>query len=122
MANFKALAKSTRTKNDGFFEGKNRLKLDQLVQLHPNGVTVTDFRQFNGQKGPFYLFAFQENAVDCFSGSTALNDIADAWAAEYNGDVIAASNDLHASGGVRLKLTKTTTKTGNTFFDVEVLD
>lgn len=122
MANFKALAKSTRTKNDGFFQGKNRLKLDQLVQLHPNGVTVTDFRQYSGQKGPFYLFAFAENAVDCFSGSAALNDIADAWVSEYNGDVIAASNDLHASGGVRLKLIKTQTKSGNTFFDVEVLD
>ena len=122
MTNFKQLAKATRTKNDGFFQGKNRLQLDKLVQLHPNGVTVTDFRQFTGPKGTFYLFAFAENAVDCFSGSAALNEIADSWVAPYNGDVIAASNDLHASGGVKLKLTKTQTKNGNTFFDVEVLD
>lgn len=120
--NYAAVAKATRQSNDGFFTNKNRLKLEQVAQLHPHGVTVTDFRRFNGQKGPFYLFAFAENATDCFSGSTALDAIADAWVDKAGGDVIEASNGLHASGGVRMKLTKTTTKTGNTFFDVEILD
>ena len=49
-----------------------------------------------------------------------LDKIAEAWVAD--GDVVAASDELKASGGVKMKLKSVTSSAGRSYYDVEIVD
>lgn len=118
MKDFKALAKNTKT--DGLFKDRQRHKLEDMLKMYPNGFTVIEFRKLTGPNGPFWLFGYKEDPTSCFGGSSVLDKIAEAWT--EGGDVVAASDELKAAGGVKMKLKAVTSGAGRSYYDVEIVD
>lgn len=118
MKDFKALARST--KSDGLFKDRKRHKLEEMANMYPNGFTVIEFRKLSGPNGPFWLFGYKEDPTSCFGGSSVLDKIAEAWSED--GDIAAASDDLKASGGVKMVLKLTKSSTGRDYYDAVILD
>lgn len=117
MKDFKARARST--KSDGLFKDRQRHKLADMAKMYPNGFTVIEFRKLNGPNGPFYLFGYKEDPTSCFGGSTALDKIAESWVDEGE-DIIQVSNELKASGGVKVILKPAVSANGRNYFDVVI--
>ena len=106
----------------GSFIYKDREKIDKdlLIATYPDGVTVTGADLVSGENGTYAVAIFAENTKQYFNGGKALNDIVKEWADGYE-DCEAMSADLQASGGVKIRLTKTKTKSGHDFTAVAVV-
>lgn len=119
MKDFKARAKSTKT--DGLFKDRKRHKLEEMANMYPNGFTVIEFRKLTGPNGPFWLFGYKEDPTSCFGGSSVLDRIAESWVDEGE-EIAAASDDLKASGGVKMVLKLTKSSNGRDYYDAVILD
>lgn len=102
--------------------GRDQLKTEDLI-----GQTVTvyafDFATITdkGQEKTFPVLLLKEHPDHYYNGGALLSKLCMAWAAEYEGDVEAASEALSAEGGVQLRFTATKTKSGNNLTAVDVL-
>ena len=126
--NFKEAAKKKAEERGGcaLFEGKEVLKNDMVIALYPQGVTITAAEIFRGtdDKGVEYDMAAYQIAEDtskACKGGKVLVKIFQEWLDQYNGDSEAMNNDLKASGGVKVKLSKVITQRGKVVTNVEVL-
>lgn len=119
MKDFK---KVTQNSLAGSFIYKDRQKMekDLLIATYPDGVTVTGADLVSGENGVYAVAVFDENDKVYFNGGKALTDIVKEWADGYE-DCEAMSADLKASGGVKLKFTKTKTKSGHDFTAVTIV-
>lgn len=106
----------------GSFIYKDREKIDKdlLIATYPDGVTVTGADLVSGENGIYAVAIFAENPKQYFNGGKALTDIVKEWSVGYE-DCEAMSTDLQASGGVKIKLTKTKTKSGHDFTAVTIV-
>ena len=103
-------------------EGKENIKTEELIKAFPDGVTVIGFTTLKNKKGEtISAFIFKENPGVFFFGGQILTELAVKWSADYNGNFVDANNALLAEGGVKLKLTRKESKTGNTYTDYEVI-
>lgn len=123
MSKFATAAKSATAVNDGLFNNRQKLKTENLIAAYPEGVTVTEFRRFNGQDGPFWLVGFKEDPAVYFSATTVMTKILEDWTEKFGGgDPKTASDALTADGGCRLKFHQEKTSAGKTYVAVDVLD
>lgn len=106
--------------NGGVTSGLEKIKIDELIRLYPDGVSITgvDIISYEGSRFP--SFAFAEDTTKCFTGGMALIQMADAWIDEYDGDMQAINDDLRAEP-VRIRMEKTTTKNKRTYTRVTIL-
>ena len=100
---------------------------DQIQTSDLLGQTVTvisfDFAHIidKGKEKVFPVLLFAEHPDKYYNGGCLLFKMCEAWAAEFDGDVEAASIALEDSGGVRIKFTATKTKSGNNLTSITVL-
>ena len=126
--NFKEAAEKKAAERGGcaLFEGKQVLKNDMVIGLYPNGVTIVAAEVYPGvdDNGVAYEMAAYQIAEDsdkACKGGKVLVKIFKEWLAAYDGNVEAMNEDLKASGGVKVKLSKVFTQRGKTVTNVEVL-
>lgn len=102
--------------------GRDQIKTDDLVG---QTVTVTEFDfatiTDKGVEKTFPVMILEEHPGCYYNGGALLNKLCAAWAAAYDGDIEAASEDLKKSGGVKLRFKATKTKNGNNLTSVEVV-
>lgn len=120
MNKFAQKAKQITEGGDNLFQGRDRIKMENLIAAYPNGVLVTEFRKLKGPKGDFWLLGFAEDPAVCFSATSIVEEILQGWVEGYD-SVIAASDDLKKNGGCKLKLYYKTGKTGNQYVAVDVI-
>lgn len=118
--NFAAIARK-ETSLSRVMEGREKVKTDYIIENYPDGVTLTEFDIVTVNGDTFPVFAFAENNELCFFGGAVLTNIANEWAAAMSGDIEAASNELKAMGGVKVKLANGKTKKGNSLTTVTVV-
>lgn len=106
----------------GSFIYKDREKIDNdlLIATYPDGVTVNGADLVSGENGVYAVAIFAENPKQYFNGGKALTDIVKEWADGYK-DCETMSADLNKSGGVKIKFTKTKTKSGHDFTAVTLV-
>ena len=91
------------------------------------GQTVTvirfDFAHIadKGEEKVFPVLLFAEYPDKYYNGGCLLLKVCEAWAAEFDGDVEAASIALEDSGGVQIKFSANKTKSGNNLTSITVL-
>ena len=91
------------------------------------GQTVTvinfDFAHIidKGEEKVFPVLLFAEYPDKYYNGGCLTSKMCEAWTAEFDGDVEAASIALEETGGVRIKFTATKTKSGNNLTSITVL-
>lgn len=121
MKNFRDIAVKTLSLSE-LMAGREQLKTEELI-----GKTVTivafDFATITdkGEEKTFPVVLFKEYSDHYYNGGTLLMKLCMAWAAEFDGDVDAASDALAAEGGVQIKFRSTKTKSGNNLTSVDVV-
>lgn len=121
MSSFREIAAKTLSLSD-LMAGREKVTTDDLI-----GQTVTviefDFATIKdkGEEKVFPVLLFKERPNEYYCGGTLLNKMCMAWAAEYDGDVAAASNALCDEGGVKIRFSSGRTKNGNNLTNIEVL-
>lgn len=77
-------------------EGREKLKMEDLVKVYPKGVTITAVDMIPDAKtGELYsLFTFEEDETKFASGGVIFNKIAKKWLEEYDYDIHNLSHDL----------------------------
>ena len=119
--NFKKMAQDELSLSP-LMAGKTQIKTDDLI-----GETVTvvafDFATITdrGVEKTFPVLIFAEYPDRYYTGGTLLNKMCAAWAAEYDGDIAAASAALSDEGGVKIRFSAGKTKSGNNLTNIDVL-
>lgn len=102
--------------------GREKIATEQLIG---QTVTVTEFDfatiTDRGKEKTFPVIIFKELPDHYYCGGTLLAKMCMAWAAEYDGDVAAASNALADEGGVQIRFTAGKTKSGDNLTNITVL-
>lgn len=119
MKDFKRVASET-TSGSFIYNDREKIEKDLLIATYPDGVTVIGADLVNGENGVYAVAIFAENPKQYFNGGKALTDIVKEWADGYE-DCEKMSDDLRASGGVKIKFTKTKTKSGHDFTAVTIV-
>lgn len=102
------------------YKDREKIEKDLLMATYPDGVTIVGADLVSGDSGIYAVAIFAENPKQYFNGGKALTDIVKEWADGYE-DCEVMSADLQASGGVKVKFTKTKTKSGHDFTAVSVV-
>lgn len=125
--NFKKSAQEQTTFSK-IMTGREKVKTDYIIKNYPNGITLTEFdlvTMYDSKKereSTFPVFAFKENAKECFFGGTVLTKVAVEWVEQNGGLVEETSEGLKNSGGVKIKMEKGETKNGDVIVRVQFLD
>lgn len=119
--NFKKIASKTLSLSP-LMEGREQLKTEDLIG---KVATVTDFDFANitdkGETKTFPVLLLAEYPDHFYNGGALLSKLCIAWASEFEGDVEAASEALHESGGVQLRFRSTRTRSGNNLTSIDVI-
>lgn len=99
-------------------DGRERLKIDELIATYPDGVSINGFSAFEYMGSPIYSYTFNEDSGKFFSGGGDLFKMGQKWAEEYSIDDI---NESLAINPVKVKIKKVRTKGGKTYTKVDVL-
>lgn len=120
MSKFKSIAKEHA---EGSFVtvGREKVKMEELINVFPGGVTVTQFDFLRGDNGDFVVCAFKEDEKKFFFGGKILTDMCKAWLEGY-ADTKEASADLTAEGGVKFRFKCSKTKTNRDVTLVEIVE
>ena len=112
--NFKKIAKSATVLSD-IMEHRTKVK-KQEGEYH-----IEDFDVIVNEKGEQYVIcAISES--EFINGGFVLNKIFNEFIAMNDGDITGTREEFRKSGGIKVKLTKSETKTGKSLTKVEVLD
>ena len=119
---FREIAAKTLSLSD-LMAGREKMTTEAL-----NGQTVTcvefDFATITDPKQgekTFPVLIFAEYPNHYYTGGALLNKMCQAWAAEYGGDIAAASSALSDEGGVKIRFSAGKTKSGNNLTNIDVL-
>lgn len=102
--------------------GREQLKTEDLIGKEVTVIafdfaTITD----KGEEKTFPVMLLKEYPDNYYNGGALLSKLCQAWANAYDGDIEAASDDLAAEGGVKLRFRATRTKAGNNLTAIDVL-
>lgn len=102
--------------------GREQIKTEDLVGKE---VTITNFDfatiTDNGEEKTFPVLLLKEYPDKYYNGGILLQKLCLAWAAEFDGDIEAASNSLCDEGGIKIRFRATRTKSGNNLTSIEVV-
>lgn len=115
---FKSVAQErtgNRNTNVSFpdLEGRTKISVDELMEKHPDGVTIISFGRWTPKnKDPMYPALFLEEPNRFLWSSKVLQDLIDAWIDDYAGDAVTCAKELEAEGGIKVKFVRGKTKQG----------
>ena len=120
MYNFSNKAKETILNSSKVIENHAKVTTDDLISAYPAGCTISAVDLIHGEKGDYAVFNIAERADVYSNGGKVLTSIVKAWADDFGGDIAALNNELRNSGGVKVVLSKSRTKKGQTFTKVDI--
>ena len=121
MANkFATVARKVTTLSP-LMEGKEKIDNDDIIREYKEGITVTGFDFITTDGDTYPVLVFDEDSNKFFFGGAVMNNICQGWSAMFDGDIEKANDELSASGGVKIKFSKSKTKSGNTIILPEVV-
>ena len=106
---------SSRKGNPSFFSGKNQQSIPELMDAHPNGITIVDFTFGEGDNGPYVAFTTAEEPEFFTFGGTVLYDELKKWCDEIG--IEAVKSELNADPSLT-KFIRKQNKKGKYYFDV----
>lgn len=122
MADFRNMAKRQTTLSEVMTD-RDKISTYDLIAKYPDGVTIVAFDYIKSKKSisKYPVFNIAEDATVFCNGGTILDHIFHDFVEAMDGDVKAASDELRRQGGLRVKLSKGETKSGDELTIVEVI-
>lgn len=104
---------------------RNKLETEQLIQLHPDKVTIEDFDIFtlskNGKEELVSCFIIKEEPnYFCFGGKI-IKELFESFIKAYDGDIEECRKDFKMSGGITVKFELGKTKDGKNITNVKII-
>lgn len=112
MTNKFAQVAIRRTTLSQLMNGRDKLKIDELIEKYPEGVTVVGFDIVTAGADTYPVFIFEEDNSKFVNGGAIMHDICEGWVELCDGDIEIASASLANAGGVKIRFEKSITKTG----------
>ena len=107
--NFRAMAKK-ETELSELMNGREKISTEDVITNTPNGVTIVAVDMVHSSDGDYGIFHLKEYPNNFYCGGLILTKIAKSWISEFDGDVDMCSKEVAKSGGVKVKLEQTKTK------------
>ena len=120
MFNFKEAAIKSTTLSE-LMNDRVKVSTDEIISQYPNGVTIEEFDFITAGDNQYYIATIKEDSKAYINCGTVLSKVFDAFVTGFDGDIAGASAELKNAGGIKIKLTKTRTRGGNTITTVTVL-
>lgn len=114
-----SLQKQIKARKAGaeFFDARTQISVGDLMEKHPDGITIIDVFIGTGANGEYVAFHTLEEP-DTFSfGGTVLLNIVKEWAAEAGG-IEVVNKDLNADMS-KTKFVRKVNKFNKPYYDVE---
>lgn len=113
MADYKKIAQKSVTLA-AIMEGREKVETEELINNYPNGFEIDEIEYVILQKGEgkvdeFWAFHIKGTNNFAFSG-LVLGKIFNDFLAEFEGDYDALYEDFKKSGGIRVKLASSVSK------------
>ena len=118
--NFKSLAKEATTLSH-LMEDRVKVTTDDIISGYPDGITITEFDYINTGNEEYYIAVYAEDEGAYLNCGLILAKVFDRFVEAFDGDIKGASDCLKAQGGLKVKLEKTRTRSGNTITRVSVV-
>ena len=106
---------SNRKGNASFFSGKDQMSIPDLMQNHPDGVTIIDFTFGEGENGSYVAFSCAEEPEFFTFGGTVLYDELKKWCDEIGIEEV--KSELNADPSLT-KFIRKQNKKGKYYFDI----
>lgn len=106
---FRNVAKK-ETELSALMNGREKISTEDVIINTPNGVTIVAVDIVHSSEGDYGVFHLKEYPNNFYCGGLILSKIAKSWLDEFGGDSEKCSEELAKSGGVKVKLAQTKTK------------
>lgn len=101
---------------NAFFEGREKITLNELVEEYPEGVNLTSIYIGNGANGPYIAFTTKEEPNRyAFGGKVMYEDVMQNWLVEHT---VAEINAMLADMPCFVKFELKKGNNGRTYWDV----
>ena len=109
--------KSLADRNNGaaFFNGKTSMKLQEVMEAHPEGVHLTGIHIGNGANGEYVAFTMKEEPDSFAFGGSVILDIIKGWI-ENNPEGESGVNADFAEVALPVKFVKKANKKGQEYW------
>ena len=106
-----------RKNGAAFFNGKTSMKIQEVMEAHPEGVHLTGVHVGNGANGEYAAFTFQEEPDFFAFGGSVILDIIKGWCESHPEGESGVNADF-ASAALPVKFVKMTNKKGQEYWDM----
>ena len=101
---------------------RDKASTKYMIEKYPQGFTVIAFDIIQTSEGVEYpVFNIAEDNEIFYAGGLILNKIVHQWIEGFDGDITQANHDLQETGGLKIKLEGSQTKSGNALTRVVIL-
>lgn len=118
--NFRNLAIDATTLSH-LMDERSKITTEEVIAKYPEGITISEFDFVNMGEDNYYICTFKEDPTRFLNTGAVLGKIFDKYVQAYEGSIADASNGLKKSGGLKVKLGKGTTRSGNAITTVTIL-
>ena len=122
MSNKFSVAAKKATTLSPIMEGKERLTVDDVINLYPDYITINGFDIITSGAESYPVLIFAEDSSKFVFGGAIMNNICHDWVGLCDGDIEEASKQLGLAGGVKIKFEKARTKAGNNLTKPIIID
>ena len=119
---FKKSAKENTTSLSPVIGEKTKVSTEEVLAKYNGEITIIGCDILKKDDSRFAGVLFAENENEVYFGGTVLTEIVNGWLEAFNLDAVKCSEELKASGGVKIKLSTQKSKNGRNYVKVEVLD
>ena len=120
MFNFKESAIKATTLSE-LMNDRIKISTEDVIKDYPDGITIEQFDSVTAGDMQYYIATIKEDAKAYINCGTVLSKVFDSFVAGFDGDIASASHELKSAGGIKVKLTKSRTRGGNSITTVTVL-
>ena len=118
--NFRSLATAATTLSP-LMNDRIKLSTDEIISQYPEGITLTEFDSITIKDTQYYVACFAEDDKAYVNCGQVLSKVFDKFVEAFDGDITGASSTLKEQGGLKVKLNKSRTHSGNNITTVSVI-
>ena len=119
---FKKSAKENTTASSPVLGEKTKVTTEEVLAKYNGEITIIGCDILKKEDSRFAGVLFAENENEVYFGGTVLTEVVNGWLEAFDLDAVKCSEELKASGGVKIKLSTQKSKSGRNYTKVEVLD
>lgn len=100
---------------------REKIETDDIIKNYPAGITIIGFDFVQNTKDRYPVIVFAEDEKKFFFGGYLFTKLFDYWCGQCQGTVEEVSDYLKETGGLKMRIFKTRTKSGNSLTNFEIL-